>query len=108
MVLCVGNVLINRKDSIEFDNTIIECLFAENQYCISDESIARHEIPRRIVLLAIRLLEGERLLPPYVVFQSESKYEGSSVYLEMEDPTGFYGNTYFAISNYPEKYGITV
>ena len=101
--LCVGNILLNRVASPEFANTIAEVIYSPGQYYPKNSSYLKNLVPsERCVGLAKRLLAGERVLPPSVVFQSNYSYLGSGNYLVLNDK--YLGTTYFAYSNHPELY----
>ena len=60
-LLCIGEVVLNRLSSREFPNSLLEVI---SQFQQPDEDI---KPTRKGVELALRLLEGERLLAPNVV-----------------------------------------
>ena len=100
--LYVGNVLLNRVASPEFADTIEDCIYSPGQYYPqSSRYFANLRPTEREVKLAVRLLEGERFMPPSVVFQS-NEILGSGVWLEIKDR--LLGSTYFGYSSRPELY----
>lgn len=100
--MCVGEVLLNRVASSEFPDTIYEVITQPNQYYSKDNEYFNNLLPNeRCVMCAIKLLEGERLLEPSVVFQANFP-QGSGVYLKMYDSR--LGNTYFCYSSYMDLY----
>lgn len=102
-VMCVGEVVLNRVASTEFPNTISEVVYQKGQYYGSNSTYFNNLTPNeRTVLVAIRLLEGERYMnEPSVVFQAEFK-QGSGVHTKFTDSK--LSTTYFCISSYPSLY----
>lgn len=101
--MCVGEVVLNRVDSPEFENTIKDVLEQPGQYygknCPYFERLRPSE---RCVRLAIRLLEGERIFnDPSVVFQANFK-QGGGVHTKLVDSQ--LGATYFCFSIRPHLY----
>lgn len=98
----VGEVVLNRVASPEFPNTIAEVLAQPGQYYGSNSRYFNNLLPSRTcVLLAIRLLQGERLMDPSVVFQANFK-QGSGTHTAAYDK--YLGWTYFCFSSKPELY----
>lgn len=102
-VMCVGEVVLNRVASTEFPNTISEVIYQKGQYYGSGSTYFNNLTPNeRTVLVAVRLLEGERYMnKPSVVFQAEF-IQGSGTYIKFTDSK--LGTTYFCISSYPNIY----
>lgn len=95
--MAVGEVVLNRVASSEFPNTVKAVIYQRGQYYGSSSSYFNRLLPdRRCVLLAKRLLEGERHLEPSVVFQANFR-QGSGVYAAYYDKT--LGWTYFCFSS---------
>ncbi len=101
--MCVGEVVLNRVASPEFPDTVEEVIMQEGQYAgvNTDEFIYYLNPTGDSVNVALRLLQGERLMEPWVVFQANFK-QGSGVYARYYD--SLYGYTYFCSSNNPELY----
>lgn len=87
--IMVGNVVLNRVASPSFPNTIYDVLTQPGQYAGVYDDIrwpVRAELPEerhavaRAYRCAERVLEGETLLPPNVVYQSNFRTLGSGVY----------------------------
>lgn len=102
----VGEVVLNRVASPEWDmpSTIEEVLKAPGQYyyptmAATFESALPDE---RCVLLALRLLEGERNLQPSVIFHDNNPNHGSGVYQSYKHEG--HSTLYFCVSSYPELY----
>ena len=101
--MCVGEVVLNRAASPEFPDTIREVLEQPGQYygknCRYFDTLQPSE---RCVRLAIRLLQGERVMnEPSVVFQANFR-QGGGVFAEYKDDS--LGSTYFCCSVHPELY----
>lgn len=101
--MMVGEVLLNRIDSVEFPNTIDECIYQKGQYYSKNSYYFANLLPYEdCVKAAARLLNGERLINDgSVVFQANFP-QGSGTYLKLYDKK--LGHTYLCHSNYPEKY----
>ena len=96
--LAVGEVLLNRVASLEFPNTIEDCVYEKNQYANVTKEKFQNLLPKETeILLALRLLQGERYLIPSAVFQAEFK-QGSEVYKVFKDPTKILSTTYICLS----------
>ncbi|MGE4353072.1 MAG: cell wall hydrolase [Oscillospiraceae bacterium] len=95
--MCVGEVVLNRVDSPEFPNTIVEVIYQPGQYYGADSSyFAALNPDMRCAQLALRLLEGERVMNrPSVVFQANFR-QGGGVHLSYYDEV--LGWTYFCDS----------
>ncbi len=101
LLMCVGEVVLNRMASPEFPDTMEEVVYQEGQY----EDVCTKEFEellpgRRAVQIAMRLLQGERMLQPNVVFQSNRKL-GTVHATYCDKRLGF---TYFCESSHPELY----
>ncbi|HHU22563.1 MAG TPA: cell wall hydrolase [Clostridiales bacterium] len=101
--MCVGEVVLNRVASSEFPDTIRDVIEQEGQYFGRNNSYFKRLRPdRRCVELAIRLLEGERVIDePSVVFQANFT-QGSGTFLKLFDTR--LGYTYLCYSSWPELY----
>ena len=101
--MCVGEVVLNRVASPEFPGTVKEVIMQEGQYAgvNTDEFIYYLNPTEASVDAALRLLQGERLMEPCVVFQANFE-QGGSIYKKFYD--SLYGYTYFCTTSYPELY----
>lgn len=101
--MAVGEVVLNRVASPEFPNTVKSVIEAPGQYYGKNSSyFANLRTTKYITSLALRLLEGERVMgEPAVVFQSNG-IQGSGVFWKLEDP--LLGATYFCYSNHMDLY----
>lgn len=100
--MCVGEVVLNRVASAEFPNTIKEVLEQPGQYYGSNSSYFNKLLPtERCVACAIRLLNGERLLEPSVVFQANFT-QGGGTHTACYDK--YLGWTYFCYSSHCDLY----
>lgn len=102
--MCVGEVVLNRVASPEFPDTVEEVIMQEGQYAgvNTDQFIYYLNPTEGSVNAALRLLQGERLMDPWVVFQANFP-QGGSIYAKYYD--SLYGYTYFCTTSYPELYG---
>ena len=100
----VGEVVLNRVASPEFPDTVEEVILQEGQYAgvNTDQFIYYLNPTEDSVNAALRLLQGERLMDPWVVFQANFP-QGGSIYAKYYD--SLYGYTYFCTTSYPELYG---
>lgn len=101
--MCVGEVVLNRVASPEFPDTIREVLEQPGQYygknCRYFDTLQPSEL---CVRLAVRLLEGERVMDDLsVVFQANFP-QGSGTHTLYYDK--LLGGTWFCFSNYPDLY----
>lgn len=98
----VGEVLLNRVASPEFPNTVREVVYQPGQYASAGTSIWEYLMPNATcVELALRLLQGERLMEPSVVFQANFP-QGSGTHTQLYDP--YLGSTYFCYSSHMYHY----
>ncbi len=98
----VGEVVLNRVESPEFPDTIKEVLEQPGQYYGKNSSYFNSLVPSEAcVRAALRLLNGERLLEPAVVFQANFK-QGSGVHTARYDEQ--LGWSYFCFSSNPGLY----
>ena len=99
---CTGEVALNRLASPEFPDSLGEVIFQSGQYSnIDPESFSQLTKPsRECVEVAVRLLQGERMLAPQVVYQSKSRI--SNVYATFSDY--ILGHTYFCETMFPDLY----
>lgn len=99
--MCVGEVVLNRVASPEFPDTIYDVVYQKNQYSsVSSPSFSSLVPSQDCVDVALRLLQGERLMVPSVVFQSN--YAQGEIFSIHEDRR--LGNTYFCVSNNLDLY----
>lgn len=100
--MCVGEVVLNRAASPEFPNTIKEVLEQPGQYYGANSRYFNNLLPNeRCVACAMRLLNGERLLEPSVVFQANFA-QGGGTHTAVYDK--YLGWTYFCYSSKLELY----
>ena len=100
--MCVGEVVLNRVASPEFPNTIKDVLEQPGQYYGANSRYFNSLLPsKRCVECAIRLLNGERLLEPSVVFQANFT-QGGGTHKACYDK--YLGWTYFCYSTKMELY----
>ena len=101
--MCVGEVVLNRVASPEFPDSIHDVVYEPGQYQEVDTfEFAYVLMPtEECVNTARRLLEGERLMEPWVVFQANF-VQGGGVYSAYFDSE--LGYTYFCSSMHPELY----
>lgn len=94
--MCVGEVVLNRVASPEFPNTIPDVVYQPGQYHGARSGYIASLTPsERCIEIARRLLDGERIMEPSVVFQANFK-QGSGVYKALYDSN--LGWTYFCYS----------
>lgn len=95
--MCVGEVVLNRVASPEFPNTIYDVVYQQGQYQEARSGYIASLTPsERCIDIARRLLNGERLMEPAVVFQANFK-QGSGVCKALYD--SHLGWTYFCYSS---------
>ena len=93
--LCVGEVVMNRVASPEFPDTIHDVVYQKGQYSgVNTVKFASLQPGEDCVDTALKLLQGERLMVPAVVYQSDNvQGEIFSMYCDHH-----LGNTYFCLS----------
>ena len=95
--MSVGEVVLNRVASPEFPDTIAEVLAQPGQYYGANSRYFNSLIPSaRCAQCAMRLLNGERILEPSVVFQANFR-QGGGVQTAYYDKT--LGWTYVCYSS---------
>ena len=101
--MCVGEVALNRVASPEFPDTLEEVVFQKGQYENAETDAFRYQLEpdETSIQAALKLLQGERLMEPQVVFQANFQ-QGAEVYALFYDQ--LYGYTYFCTSPHPEYY----
>lgn len=101
--ICVGEVVLNRVASPEFPDSLYEVVYQKGQYpVVSSPGFSSLKPGEDCVDAALRLLQGERLMVPSVVYQSDSiQGELFSMYSDRR-----LGNTYFCLSPNLELYPI--
>ena len=101
--MSVGEVVLNRVNSVEFPNTIREVIEQSGQYYGSDSVYFKNLKPDlRCIKIALRLLNGERVFDDgAVVFQANFP-QGSGTACTFIDK--YLGKTYFCYSSHPELY----
>lgn len=101
--MCVGEVVMNRVASPEFPDTVREVIYQPGQYEDpgSFEFDYMLDPTEEAVYVALRLLQGERIMDPWVVYQANFK-QGGGVYAQYYDSV--LGYTYFCSSTNPELY----
>lgn len=98
---CVGEVVMNRVASPEYPNSISEVIFQKGQYASVLYSSFYILIPSRACVdVAIRLMQGERMMVPSVVFQSA--YQQGEIFSMYKDRR--LGTTFFCVSPNQELY----
>ena len=67
---CVGEVVLNRVASPEFPDTLEEVIYQEGQYEVVKTDYFQQELlpSRACAQVALRLLQGERMMEPQVVY----------------------------------------
>ena len=100
---CVGEVVMNRVASPEFPDTLYEVIYQPGQYeGVEEDKFKYLLIPDpEDVEIALRLLQGERHMLPWVVFQANF-IQGGGTYARYFSE--HYGWTYFCSSSSPELY----
>lgn len=101
--MCVGEVVMNRVASPEFPDSIYGVVHQKGQYSGVDTLSFEYMKPGKdCVSCALRLLQGERLMAPSVVYHSNwIQGEIFSMYTDRR-----LGNTYFCVSKNLELYPI--
>ncbi|MGN0982879.1 MAG: cell wall hydrolase [Candidatus Limivicinus sp.] len=101
--LCVGEVVLNRVDSPEFPNTISEVVYQKGQYASAGTAAFTSLVPNQACVdAALRLMQGERLMAPSVVFQSD--HEQGEIFSMYTDRR--LGTTFFCVSPNQDLYPI--
>ena len=103
--LCAGEVLLNRMASPEFPNTMRGVLMQMDGEAAALASPQLTDlVPSRACIgAALRLLQGERLMEPSVVYQRKERQ--GEIYATFADK--LLGFTYFCRSENPELYPST-
>ena len=102
MRMSVGEVVLNRVASPEFPDTLADVICQEGEYPeVNAPSFWRELTPTRpCVEAALRLLLGQRVLQPQVVYQSSTpRGKIHATYSDLR-----LGFTYFCESSHPELY----
>lgn len=93
---CVGEVALNRVESPEFPDSLEAVVYQPGQYAHVNTGWFESMTPgEQSVLIAVRLLEGERKMENHVVFQANFQ-QGNGVYKACYD--SYLGWTYFCSS----------
>ena len=101
--LCVGEVVLNRVASPEFPDTIYDVVYQKGQYSgVNTAKFANLEPGRDCVDAALKLLQGERLMVPSVIYQSD--YIQGELFSMYSDRR--LGTTYFCLSPNQDLYPI--
>ena len=103
--LCIGEVVLNRVASREFPNSISDVIYEQGAFeRVDNEEFKCGTLPNRdCVELALRLLQGERLLSPHVVhWSSEPETEVYATFCDRRQ-----NFTYFCESAYPRFYHLS-
>ena len=101
--LCVGEVVLNRVASPEFPDTIYDVVYQKGQYSgVNTAKFASLKPGRDCVDAALKLLQGERLMVPSVIYQSD--YIQGELFSMYSDRR--LGNTYFCLSPNQDLYPI--
>lgn len=99
--MCVGEVALNRVASPEFPDTLYDVVYQEGQYSCASLAGFESLVPEEgCVDIALRLLQGERMMVESVVYQS-SYIQGEifAVYTDWR-----LGTTYFCVSTNIDLY----
>lgn len=101
--MCTGEVVLNRVASPEFPDSIEEVIFQEGQYDGVGSDYFKYSLTpsEECIDAALRLLQGERLMEPHVVFQASSP-QGGELYRSFYDHD--VGNVFFCTSPNKELY----
>jgi len=92
--LMVGNVVMNRVSNDKFPNTIYDVVHAPNQYQFIKHGITVRP-SKRALDNARKILNGTRVIPKNVVYQSEYKNLGDGIYKKVKTK---YSTMYFSYS----------
>jgi len=95
--MCTGEVVLNRVASPEFPDSMEEVIYQPGQYDGVDSDYFAYVLTptESCVEAAIRLLRGERLMEPQVVFQASTP-QGGGLYRSFYDHD--LGNAFFCVS----------
>ena len=88
--MSVGNVVLNRVNDGRFPNSIEKVIYQKGQYACIKNGMIDKEPSEQAINNARRLLQGERVLPENVIWQSEFS-QGNKVYKTYSDD--ILGNT---------------
>ena len=100
--MCIGEVVLNRVASREFPDSISEVIYQDGAFeGVHDEAFQCHTVPTEAnAALALRLLQGERMLAAHVVhFTAEPQTEVYATFCDRQQ-----NFTYFCESEYPRFY----
>lgn len=101
--LCVGEVVLNRVASPEFPDSISAVVYQKGQYASAGTAAFSTLVPSQACVdAALRLMQGERLMAPSVVFQSD--HEQGEIFSMYNDRR--LGTTFFCVSPNQELYPI--
>lgn len=101
--LCVGEVVLNRVASPEFPDSISAVVYQKGQYASAGTAAFSILVPSQACVdVALRLMQGERLMAPSVVFQSD--HEQGEIFSMYENRR--LGTTFFCVSPNQELYPI--
>ena len=101
--LCVGEVVLNRVASPEFPDTIYEVVYQKGQYASAATAAFYSLVPSQACVdVALRLLQGERMMAPSVVFQSD--HEQGEIFSIYKDRR--LGTTFFCVSPNQDLYPV--
>ncbi len=102
LMLCMGEVVLNRLASREFPNSLAEVIYQPGEFeGVDNNEFQCQSTPSKYcVLLALRLLNGERLLAPHVVHWSmEPQTDAYATFCDRRQ-----NFVYFCESEYPRFY----
>lgn len=101
---CIGEVVMNRVASPEFPDTLSKVVYQKGQYTtVMQSSFAYIVPPENCVDIALRLLQGERMMVSSVVYCS-SFIQGGDVFSVYDDWR--LGMIYFCVSSNIDLYPI--
>ena len=107
MIMCIGEVVMNRVASPEFPNSIHDVIYQTEplQYApITHESWEGLHPDEHYIELALRLQDGERVMDdPQVVYQALFPQGGGTVLTYTDMVLG--STTYFCLTDMPGLYG---
>ena len=100
--MSVGEVVLNRVASPEFPDTIRDVIMQPGQYAGANSRWFKNLVPDQCSAeAALRVMQGERLMTPTVVFQANFR-QGSGTHKVYHDR--HLGTTYFCYSSNPSMY----